>query len=152
LKSKHLRRLSNRATELAKARVVTAIAAVKIHSKARIVRRSISYTQIAKMDFNQQRQMEEEYYRQFKSLHQGIAFFKALQQDSQETRLKINTLLYRPNDAPSTWTDLFRLPVFPDFPEQLDLFECGESIVHVENPDTFQVGHHNNKRLLFLDK
>jgi hypothetical protein len=73
-----------------------------------------------------------------------------LQQDGEETRLKIITLLHRPHDAPSTWTDLFRLRVFPDFPEQLDLFEHGESIAHVENPDTFQVGNHNNKQLLFL--
>jgi hypothetical protein len=103
------------------------------------------------MDFNQQRHMEDEYYCHFQSLHQqGITFFKALQQDGEETHLKINTLLYRPHDAPSTWTDLFWLWVFPDFPEQLDLLEHGESIAHVENPDTFQVGYHNNKQLLFL--
>jgi hypothetical protein len=105
---------------------------------------------IAKMDFNLQCQMEDEYYCHFQSLHQGITFFKALQEDGEETCLKINTLLYRPHDALSTWTDLFRLRVFPDFPEQLDLFERGESIAHVENPDTFQIGNHNNKRLLFL--
>jgi hypothetical protein len=68
-----------------------------------------------------------------------------LHQDGEETRLKINSLLYRPHDALSTWTELFRLCVFPDFPKQLDLFERGESIAHVENPDTFQVGNHNNK-------
>jgi hypothetical protein len=103
------------------------------------------------MDFNQQRQLEEEYYHYFQSLQNGLSFFKSLQQDSEETRIKINTLLYRPLDAPSTWTDLFQLRIFPDFPTHLDQFEHGQSIAHVENPDTFQVGRHdNNKRLLFL--
>jgi hypothetical protein len=89
--------------------------------------------------------MEDEYYHHFQSLHQGITFFKALHQDGEETRLKINSLLYCPHDALYTWTDLFRLPIFPYFPKQLDLFGHGESIAHVENPDTFQVGNHNNK-------
>jgi hypothetical protein len=45
---------------------------------------------------------------------------------------------------------LFQLHVFPDFPKHLDHFQYGESIAHVENPDTFQVGHENNKRMLFM--
>ena len=73
-----------------------------------------------------------------------------MQQDNEESRLKINTLLYRPHDAPSTWSDLFLLRVFPDFPKHLDQFQYGESIAHVENPATFQVGHVHNKRALFL--
>ena len=57
------------------------------------------------MDFNQHCLLEEEYYHHFQSLHNGLTFFKSLQQDSEESRLKINTLLYRPHDAPSTWSD-----------------------------------------------
>ena len=102
------------------------------------------------MAFNRHRQLEEDYYRHFQSIHDGLSFFKSLQQDNEESRLKINTLLYRPHDAPSTWIDLFQLRVFPDFPKHLDQFQYGESIAHVENPATFQVGHVHNKRALFL--
>ena len=72
------------------------------------------------MDFNRHRELEEDYYCHFQSIHNGLSFFKSLQQDSEESRLKINTLLYRPHDAPSTWTDLFQLRVFPDFPILLE--------------------------------
>jgi hypothetical protein len=101
------------------------------------------------MDFNQHHQLEEDYYCHFQSLNNGLAFFKSLHQDSEESRLTINTPLYHPYDAPSTWSDLFQLCVFPNFPQHLDQFQHGKSIAHVENPDTFKVGHENNKRMLF---